>query len=619
MDRNWLRIGLTTALIVSLTGSGTVFGRGGGGGRGGGFGGGGFGGGGGGFHGGGGGFDGGARPAGGGFSGGGLGGGSRPAGGGFSGGAGGFGGGGFSGGGFSGGASRPSLGSTPSFDHGFNGVGSRPALPETRPNGGAGGTIGAGAGLGNRPGINTGVNSGAGISNRPVQLPGLQPGNLGNRLPNQGAGVQDRFTNRPQTPQDRSTNLNNRMSTGRNDWQNNRQNLQNDRQDWRNNHREDWKNWADGHHNDYGNWYHGCWNGGWYGGAGWNNLWNNYPAAAAFGLTAWGVNRMAYGFGYSAYSNPYYNNSMITTGGYDYSQPLIDYSNSAVPAATGTDLATVPTTEVPSQPSDEGMAAFTDARNSFSQGDYSRSLDQLDVALRSMPRDTVVHEFRGLVLFALKKYPEAAAAIYAVLSAGPGWDWTTMSSLYPNVEVYTQQLRELESFLKANPDSPDAHFLLGYHYQTTNYTEAASKQFKAALALIPNDKLLKQLVAMTTAPDPAKTPTPEATQQATAAPMPVPPEKILTAEKMLGSWKATSTGAEFQLELTANNQFSWSYLRGGEKQTVKGVFAVDQNNLALEPDTGGTMLAEIDFANPSQFHFKMIGGEADDPGLDFTK
>ena len=34
MDRNWLRIGLTTALIVSLTGSGAVFGRGGGGGGG---------------------------------------------------------------------------------------------------------------------------------------------------------------------------------------------------------------------------------------------------------------------------------------------------------------------------------------------------------------------------------------------------------------------------------------------------------------------------------------------------------------------------------------------------------------------------------------------------------
>ena len=70
-----------------------------------------------------------------------------------------------------------------------------------------------------------------------------------------------------------------------------------------------------------------------------------------------------------------------------------------------------------------------------------------------MPRDSVVHEFRSLVLFALKKYPEAASAIYAVLSAGPGWDWTTMGSLYPSVGAYTPQLRALEEFVKANPKS----------------------------------------------------------------------------------------------------------------------------------------------------------------------
>ena len=63
-----------------------------------------------------------------------------------------------------------------------------------------------------------------------------------------------------------------------------------------------------------------------------------------------------------------------------------------------------------------------------------------------MPNDTVLHEFRGLVLFALGRYKEAAAADYAVLSAGPGWDWTTLSGLYPNVEVYTEQLRALEQY-----------------------------------------------------------------------------------------------------------------------------------------------------------------------------
>ena len=45
------------------------------------------------------------------------------------------------------------------------------------------------------------------------------------------------------------------------------------------------------------------------------------------------------------------------------------------------------------------------------------------------------------MLFALKRYDEAAAALYAVLSVGPGWDWTTLISLYADPETYTQQLR----------------------------------------------------------------------------------------------------------------------------------------------------------------------------------
>ena len=42
-----------------------------------------------------------------------------------------------------------------------------------------------------------------------------------------------------------------------------------------------------------------------------------------------------------------------------------------------------------------------------------------------MPNDASLHEFRALVLFALGQYEQAAATLYAVLSNGPGWDWTT--------------------------------------------------------------------------------------------------------------------------------------------------------------------------------------------------
>ena len=69
-------------------------------------------------------------------------------------------------------------------------------------------------------------------------------------------------------------------------------------------------------------------------------------------------------------------------------------------------------------------------------------------------------------MFAQGKYKEAAAGLYSVLSVGPGWDWTTMCSLYPNVEVYTKQLRALEAAVKQNPQANDARFVLAYHYLT---------------------------------------------------------------------------------------------------------------------------------------------------------
>lgn len=401
---------------------------------------------------------------------------------------------------------------------------------------------------------------------------------------------------------DRRDNLGDRMQNGRQDWQNREGNRQDDRQDWRDQNREDWQNWADNKMDHYGDWYHGSW----YPGAGWGYMWNNYPVASAIGLTAWGVNRIGYGWGYWGYSNPYASGG--GGYGYDYSEPLVTYSDA--PATTQ------PATSVQQAP-DPGMAAFDEARTAFYGGDYTTALAKLDTTLKTMPRDPVVHEFRGLVLFALKKYPEGAAAVYAVLSSGPGWDWTTMISLYPGVDPYTQQLRALEEFAKANPKSADAHFLLGYHYMTCNHPDNASAQFKAALALLPDDKLLTQLVAMTA---PAKSSDSKSPAPAPAPAPAIPDEKVLKADQFIGSWKASSQGGAFQLDATKDGTFVWTYARGKTKQSVKGVYAVDQNNLALETDDGsGTMLAEVEFTSPTEFKFKMIGDSEKSPGLVFKK
>jgi predicted TPR repeat methyltransferase len=84
--------------------------------------------------------------------------------------------------------------------------------------------------------------------------------------------------------------------------------------------------------------------------------------------------------------------------------------------------------------------------------------------------------------------------LYAVLAAGPGWNWETMSSLYPNVDTYTKQLRALEAYAKDNPKAAYANFLLAYHYLVLGSKDAAVQQLKRVVELEPKDKLSAALV-----------------------------------------------------------------------------------------------------------------------------
>ncbi len=173
-------------------------------------------------------------------------------------------------------------------------------------------------------------------------------------------------------------------------------------------------------------WVHGYWNGH-YNGWGWG--WGGYGAglATGAGLAMWGMGSALYsGWGYMPYMNPYYTAPAVVVQPpvYDYSQPI--NTTSAAPDAAVTDPA---------------LTAFDQARDAFKAGNYENALTLADQALKAMPDDTTIHEFRGLDLFALQRYDEAAAVLYGVLSVGPGWDWTTLISLYPDVDVFTAQQR----------------------------------------------------------------------------------------------------------------------------------------------------------------------------------
>src|SRR5262249_33717915 len=142
--------------------------------------------------------------------------------------------------------------------------------------------------------------------------------------------------------------------------------------------------------------------------------------------------------------------------------------NATPPAPTPVDLAT---------------QSFDAARAAFKQNDYKTALDDVNAAIAKVPNDASLHEFRAFVLFATGKYKDAAAAIYAVLSAGPGWDWTTLSGLYPSTAVYTDQLRALERYRKEHPEESDARFLLAYQYMVCGESKAAAAELKEVVKL----------------------------------------------------------------------------------------------------------------------------------------
>ncbi len=419
------------------------------------------------------------------------------------------------------------------------------------------------------------------------------------------ASLQDRMANADrQNMGDRQQQRQDARGERQGQRQDSRGERQQSRQDYRNNAREDWQGWA----GEHGGWYNGAWSGGWYPGAGWGYMWNNYPVAAALGVTSWGLNRLSYAFGMGGYSNPYCDDGGGGGGGYDYSEPVAQYQQ-PVEQPAGTTNAAAPAT--PPGVSAEGMALFDQSRAAFAQGDYKQALDLVNQTVKTMPNDAVVHEFRSLVLFALQQYKESAAAIYAVLSAGPGWNWTTLSGLYGNVADYTTQLRALEDFVKQNPKSSDGHFLLAYHYLTTAHPEAAHSQFSEVDKLMPKDRLVTQLLQITSPPD-----------QQGAMPTPQPPldaDKLIKAEQLVGVWTAPgSGGTTFQMTLEKDLGFSWKFTSGKKAQEIKGVYAVEQNNLGLQVDDGTVMLAEIALTG-NQLKFKVIGGEASDPGLTFTR
>jgi Tetratricopeptide repeat len=193
-----------------------------------------------------------------------------------------------------------------------------------------------------------------------------------------------------------------------------------------------------------------------------------------------------------SYNNAYDNYAVYGSGAFEYrslnsvvAQPAVyEYSHP---------LTTPVTPPQPAVANPVGTG-FDASRDAFKAGNYSKALELADQSIRQLPGDGTLHEFRGLVLFALQRYEDAAAPLHTALSVGRGWDWRTLVGLYSNVSVYTEQLRALENHCNQNPRSASARFVLAYLYLTQGNADVAADQFKQVRALQPENAVAARLI-----------------------------------------------------------------------------------------------------------------------------
>ncbi|WP_339910336.1 tetratricopeptide repeat protein [Symmachiella dynata] len=320
------------------------------------------------------------------------------------------------------------------------------------------------------------------------------------------------------------------------------------------------------------------------------------------------------------YCNPYCVAGVTTV--YDYNQPL---------EVAGEDP----------QLSDIASNYFAEAREAFYAGDLKTAMDKIELAIKEMPSNSDLHQFRSLVLFSMKQYGQAAASAHVALTAGPGWNWDTLKSLYPSADIYTARLRALEEARDQNKQDPAIRFLLAYHYLMLNHIESAAKELTQVVALEPRDELAAKMLGTITGQEvetqqPAEQPQTSVETNASGLgalsnagnsgpastePVQQPQEaKLPEPAKIVGEFRASpAEGIEFKFVLNADKTFVWTFQSKDETSSFEGTYTVSGNELTLVRKKDGDKLIGIMTPTEKGFDFKIQGGDPQDPGLKFTK
>jgi tetratricopeptide (TPR) repeat protein len=346
-------------------------------------------------------------------------------------------------------------------------------------------------------------------------------------------------------------------------------------------------------------WYNGSWSGYW--GSSWY-------APVTWIATGWGLGSWANNWGYSSYYNPYYvQPTVIQAVPYNYSQPVV-INNYVQPNEEGrpVQVETTPTQQ-------KALSEFDQGLEQFQKGRYVQALARFKQALKELPGDAVVHEVNCLAQFAVGDYPAAAAGLNSLLASAPGMDWTTMSSLYGNIDDYTKQLRKLEAYAGSNPNDAASHFVLAYHYLVLGSKEQAVDALRVVVQNQPRDVTAKRMLD-------ALVPSETEDEEITAIPAPGIEVDPSLKTDLVGAWQAKQGDSTIELSIGDDYQFVWKAVSAGQAPTeLRGNLAGDADGIELITTDQGTLAGIVLSQGADAWIFKINESPPSDPGLNFVR
>ena len=168
-----------------------------------------------------------------------------------------------------------------------------------------------------------------------------------------------------------------------------------------------------------------------------------------------------------------------------------------------------PETTIPTNP---GAVPFqAEAERVFRAGRFDLALPAVRHAIAEDAKNGKLILFESHVHLALGNYNAAAETLSRGLQLLPRNEWGFVVQRYEHLyqgQMYVHQMRELELFLRENPNDVAAHLVRGYHYLFLGQDVAGQQALQQAVALDPGNQLATALLQSARRTEKPAAPTP---------------------------------------------------------------------------------------------------------------